>query len=452
MRLPKTRTQFRSYEVPVQGELPSVVLVGRPNVGKSLLFNRLTQSKEALVADFPGLTRDRLYGLGRLGQQAYLVIDTGGLGVADKSLDALMSQQVQCAIQEASHIFMVVDARAGLMSEDQLIAQQLRKSHKSISLIVNKAEGLASASSEFFQLGLGVPHPISALHNQGITSLIESLQLFSKTSVEQTPPLQTQAIKIAMIGRPNAGKSTLMNRLLGQTRSLVSEQPGTTRDSVAARLEHRGAFYTLIDTAGIRRQARIEAGIERFSVIKSLQAVQASQVVLLLIDASAGITDQDLHLLQFVIDAGRALVVVINKWDGLSSTQRRQIRVQLQHRLRFVSFAKICFISALHGTGVGDLFLPIQQAYTSATQSVSTAHLTRLLQQAVETHTPPIVQGRTIKLRYAHPGGHNPPVILIHGRHTQLVPETYRRYLAHFYQRALKSVGTPLRVIFKEST
>lgn len=449
---PKVRTQFQRYVAPPLHSLPSIVLIGRVNVGKSMIFNRLTRTREALVADFPGLTRDRLYGLGRIGDRPYLVVDTGGLGVVDRNLNILMKEQLRQAIEEAEQILMVVDAQSGLHHDDPLIAKRLRLSHKPVTLIVNKSEGLENsiAACEFFKLGLGNPYPISALHGQGLDTLMT--QVLGKISELPVTTVQEHqaGIRVAIVGRPNAGKSTLINRVLGYERSLVSDQPGTTRDSIPVSVQYRGNYYTLIDTAGVRRQAKIKVDIEKFSVIKSLQAIHVSQVVLLLIDAQVGITDQDLHLVRFILETGRALVIAVNKWDGLLPEIRLQIQKSLKQRLRFVTFVKVCFISALQGTGVGDLFAPIQEAYASAMQALSTHHLTRLLQKAIEAHAPPSIQGRAIKLRYAHPGGHNPPIILIHGKQTRYVPASYKRYLESFYRHALLSVGTPLKVQFKE--
>jgi GTPase len=476
-QLKKIRVQSCAYDLPISDhQLPTLVLVGRPNVGKSLLFNRLIQRHEALVADLPGLTRDRLYGIGYLEQQAYLVIDTGGLGGEDKYLDKFIIQQVQEAVQEATHILMVVDAQVGLQHEDQVILQRLRATHKPITLLINKAEGLVPAlvASEFYPLGLERLRPVSALQNQGIKAIVEAL-LFPITTnkmapinkvneekevdrggVQSTqinaPPGPCESIKIAIVGRPNVGKSTLVNRLLGKTRSLVTDQPGTTRDSITVGFQHQNEDYILIDTAGIRRSAKIEKGVEQLSVIKSLQAIYASQVVLFLLDAQTGITDQDLHLLRFVLESGRSLVIAVNKWDGLPTAARKQLQTQLNWRLRFVSFVKICFISAREGSGISTIFLPIKAAFKSAIQPMYTGQLTRWLMQALEAHAPPSVGGRqSIKLRYAHPGGYNPPLILIHGRGTKAVPESYRRYLERFYRQVLGSVGTPLRILFKEN-
>jgi len=438
--------------------LPTIAIVGRPNVGKSTLFNCLTRTRDALVADLPGLTRDRLYGQGQVGFHPYLVVDTGGLGAEENSIDELMAQQAQQAIHDADQVLFVVDARSGPTAADQRIAQMLRELNKPITLVVNKAEGLnpSIASSEFFALGLGEPQIISAAHQQGIHSLMECVlpppaEKITPEATEAEEPEKFSGIKIAIVGRPNVGKSTLVNRILGEERVVVFDQPGTTRDSISIPFERRGKNYILIDTAGVRRRGRVEEGIEKFSVIKTLQAIESSNVVIMVINAQEGISDQDLHLLGFILDAGKALVIAVNKWDGLSPDQREEVKRGLDRRLSFVNFAKIKFISALHGTGVGELFPLIEKAYKSATLEVSTSELTRLLEQAIATHQPPLVQGRRVRLRYAHPGGHNPPVIVIHGKQTKALPNSYRRYLESFYRKALRMTGTPIRIAFKDS-
>jgi GTP-binding protein len=441
--------------------LPSFVLVGRPNVGKSSLFNCLTKTRHALVADVPGLTRDRLYGKGVLGEKPYIVVDTGGLsGGKEKNIGFLMELQTQRAIREADHVLFLVDGREGLSALDQQLAQTLRQLNKQITLVINKSEGLNPAllQSEFSLLGFDVASMaiVSAAHGQGIQDLMEKvLSHFSEVdSLTSERPIQEETsdprIKVAIIGKPNVGKSTLLNRILGEERAIVFDQPGTTRDSIANDVEYRGKLYTFIDTAGIRRKSKTTEGIEKFSVIKSLQAIEASNVVLLVIDAQEGISEQDLHLLGFILETGKALIIAVNKWDGLSNDQRAQVKKELDRRLQFVQFAKLIFISALHGTGVGNLFALIQQAYRSATQVISTSRLTRLLEQAVNAHQPPLSRGRSVKLRYAHPGGYNPPIILIHGQHSRSLPESYRRYLENFYRKALGSVGSPIRIEFRD--
>ena len=441
--------------------LPSIVLVGRPNVGKSSLFNCLTKTRHALVADIPGLTRDRLYGKGVMGNQPYIVVDTGGLtGNKEKDITFLMEQQTQRAINEADHVLFLVNAREGLSALDQELAQLLRRLNKRITLVINKSEGLDPAllQSEFSLLGFDATSLsiISATHGQGIQGLMEKVLSHFPNSETLTSEhalseeVMIPRIKVSIIGKPNVGKSTLLNRILGEERAIVFDQPGTTRDSTENDVEYRGKLYTFIDTAGIRRKSKTLQEIEKYSVIKSLQAIEASNVVLLVIDAQEGISEQDLHLLGFILESGRALIIAVNKWDGLSNEQRAQVKKDLDRRLQFVSFAKLIFISALHGTGVGNLFALIQQAYRSATQSLSTSRLTRLLEQAVNAHQPPLSRGRAVKLRYAHPGGYNPPIILIHGQYASFLPESYRRYLENFYRRTLKIIGSPIRIEFRD--
>lgn len=440
--------------------LHSIVIVGRPNVGKSSLFNCLTKTRQALVADIPGLTRDRLYGQGVVGPQPYIVVDTGGLTTGKKEgIDALMEQQTQCAISEANDVLLVVDGRVGLTSLDQLLAQKLRKLNKNITLVINKGEGLNpdALQSEFASLGFSAVFIISASHAQGVETMMEKVLApvpLTHTSVDQVQneqeELSATRVKVAIIGKPNVGKSTLLNRILGEERVIVFDLPGTTRDSTAHAFSYRNKFYTLIDTAGIRKKSKRGDIIENFSVIKSLQAIESCHVVMMLIDAREGISDQDLHLLGFILESGKALIIAVNKWDGLSAEERAQVKKELDRRLQFVSFAKLVFISALHGTGVGNLFALIQRAYRSATRPLSTSRLTRLLEKAVHAHQPPLSRGRAIKLRYAHPAGYNPPFILIHGHHTHALPESYRRYLENFYREALHIVGSPIKIEFRE--
>lgn len=431
---------------------PVIALVGRPNVGKSTLFNRITRTQNALVADFPGLTRDRQYGDAEFDGKAFIVVDTGGIGVEDIAVDELMSKQSTVALQESDAVFFLVDARAGLTAVDQTIASFLRKTGKAVYLVVNKTDGLddAVALSEFQSLGFAAVYGISATHGHGMNTLLHAL---TKTFPETSDTTDTtEAIKIAFVGRPNVGKSTLINRILKEERVVVYDMPGTTRDSIAIPFEREGENYVLIDTAGVRRRSRVDEKIEKFSVVKTLQAIKESHVCLMLLDAKEGLTDQDLHLLGFIIESGKGLVVAINKWDGLTEEQRDSVRSELDRRLQFVHFAKIRFISALHGSGVGNLFKDINEAYDSATQSFSTPQLTRLLQDLVAQHEPPMVGGRRIKLRYAHAGGHNPPVIVIHGNQVDALPNSYRRYLMNAFLDHLKLVGTPLKLEFKSGT
>lgn len=429
--------------------IPAIALVGRPNVGKSTLFNRLTHTQDALVADFPGLTRDRQYGQAHFENKPFIVIDTGGVGVDDLAVDALMSKQSEIALDEANLILFLVDGRAGLTGIDETIAQRLRKINKPVYLIVNKIDGLDEEiiCSEFQKLGFNEVHPISATHGRGMQSLLQALPIDVEPVVAEDA--DTKAIKIAFAGRPNVGKSTLINRILGEERVIVYDMPGTTRDSIAIPFERDGKPYILIDTAGVRRRSRVNEKIEKFSVIKTLQAIKESHVCMMLLDAQEGLTEQDMHILSFIIESGKALVIAVNKWDGLDDDHKEQVRAELTRRLHFVHFAKIRFISALHGSGVGLLFKDIEQAYTSATQAFSTPKLTRLLQDVVTQHTPPMVNGRRIKLRYAHTGGHNPPIIVIHGNQLESLPDSYKRYLSNAFVSHLNLVGTPLKLEFK---
>ncbi|KTD23098.1 GTP-binding protein EngA [Legionella lansingensis] len=431
--------------------VPVIALVGRPNVGKSTLFNRLTHTQDALVADFPGLTRDRQYGQAYFNQKPFIVIDTGGVGVDDLAIDALMSKQSEMALEEANIILFLVDGRAGLTGVDEEIAKRLRKISKPIYLIVNKTDGMDEeiACSEFQELGFTEVYPISATHGRGTQTLLSNLTAdFAPSLQEET---DNKAIKIAFVGRPNVGKSTLINRILGEERVVVYDMPGTTRDSIAVPFARDEKPYILIDTAGIRRRARVEEKIEKFSVIKTLQSIKESHVCMMLLDAQEGITEQDLHLLGFIIEAGKALVIAVNKWDGLDDDHKEKVKAELSRRLQFAHFAKIRFISALHGSGVGLLFKDIEQAYSSAMQAFSTPKLTRLLQDVVSQHTPPMVRGRRIKLRYAHAGGHNPPIIVIHGNQLESLPDSYKRYLNNAFVSHLGLVGTPLKLEFKGS-
>ena len=429
--------------------VPVIALVGRPNVGKSTLFNRITRTQDALVADFPGLTRDRQYGEAEFDKKTFIVIDTGGVGVDDLAVDALMSKQSAVALIESDIVFFLVDARAGLTAVDHTIATHLRKTGKVVHLIVNKTDGLDDdcALAEFQSLGFTDIHGISATHGHGMQEL---LQTVTDTFPPEEPiAAETSAIKIAFAGRPNVGKSTLINRILGEERVVVYDMPGTTRDSISIPFTRDRHDYVLIDTAGVRRRSRVEVAIEKFSVIKTLQAIKESHVCLMLLDAQEGITDQDLHLLGFIIESGKALVIAINKWDGLTEDHKERVRQELSRRLLFANFAQIRFISALHGSGVGGLFKDINQAYASATQALSTPQLTRLLQELVVKHTPPLVNGRRIKLRYAHAGGQNPPLIVIHGNQVASLPESYKRYLMNAFSDHLKLVGTPLKMEFR---
>lgn len=432
--------------------LPVIALIGRPNVGKSTLFNCLTRTQNALVADFPGLTRDRQYGEALFENKPYIVIDTGGVGVEDASVDALMSKQSQTAIEEADVIFFLVDARSGLISIDETIASSLRKLNKPVYLVVNKTDGVDKevVCADFASLGFASMHAIAASHGRGLSSLLEeALSPFSVNKTDELDTLDTDAIRIAFIGRPNVGKSTLINRMLGEERVVVYDMPGTTRDSIAIPFERDEQAYVLIDTAGLRRRSRVFEKIEKFSIIKTLQSIKQSHVCLMLIDAQEGLTEQDLHLIGFIIEAGKALVIAVNKWDGLAEEKKEHIRQDIDRRLHFAHFATVRFISALHGSGVGTLFKDIRLGYMAATQKFSTPKLTRLLQDISSAHPPPLVQGRRVKLRYAHAGGHNPPIIVIHGNQLHALPASYKRYLTNAFSEKLQLVGTPLKVEFK---
>jgi len=441
--------------------LPVIALIGRPNVGKSTLFNRLTRSRDALVADYPGLTRDRKYGFGKLGPIPYLVIDTGGVAGGEEGIDEAMVDQTIRALQEADVAVIMVDGRSGLTAADEHVAELARRHAKQTRLAVNKAEGLdeAIANSEFHALGLGEPIAVSAAHGDRIGALMDDLlsgfvvdepeEELGEEGLDEEDD-EDRELRIAVVGRPNVGKSTLINRILGEERLVVFDQPGTTRDSVSVPFERNDRKYVLIDTAGIRRKARVHETIEKFSIVKALQAIEQAEVVISVLDAQEGVTEQDVSLLGLVLERGRALVVVTNKWDGLSADHRKKVRDDLERRLPFLDFAERITISALHGTAVGDLLPAVERAYKAAMRSMSTTELTNELEAAVIAHTPPLVRGRRIKLRYAHQGGRNPPVIVIHGNQVERLPEAYRRYLINRFRKAFKLKGTPVRLAFKK--
>jgi GTP-binding protein len=433
--------------------IPVIALIGRPNVGKSTLFNVFTRSRDAIVANEPGLTRDRQYGVGERDGKTFIVIDTGGLSGEKQDLDELMARQTRLAMEEADEILFLVDAKDGLSSGDRLIADLVRKSGKTCRVIVNKTDGFNpdQVQAEFFALGFEHVSLIAAAHRKGTGALLDELlaaypQTHTPPEASETGPL------VAVIGRPNVGKSTLINRLAGEDRVVAFDQPGTTRDTISVPFERHGKPYTLIDTAGVRRRGKVQQAIEKFSVIKALEAIEKAHVVIVVIDARDGLTDQDLTLLGYVIDSGRALVIAINKCDGLDPDQREQNRKALQRRLSFVDFAAQHFISALHGTGVGELMASVDQAYASAFRDLNTRYLTDLLEEAVFKHNPPMHHGRRVKLRYAHQGGRNPPIIVIHGNQTQHLPAVYQRYLTNFFIDKLKLKGTPLRIQFKSGS
>ena len=425
---------------------PVIALVGRPNVGKSTLFNRLTRSRDAIVANLPGLTRDRQYGKGLHNGKSFIVIDTGGITGYEGGINFEMASQSLLAIDEASICLFLVDARDGLTPDDEKIVDYLRKSNKNSYLVVNKVDGLDAdqATADFYSLGLTQIFSITATQGRGVNSLLK--EVLSGAEDDENEAEVATGIKIAIAGRPNVGKSTLVNRMLGEERVVVYDQPGTTRDSVYIPFERHGKKYTLIDTAGIRKRGKTKETVEKFSVVKSLQAIQGANVVVLLVDAHESIVEQDLHLLGYVIDSGRALVIAINKWEGMEDSQKDTIKSDIRRRFTFVDFATIHFISALHGTGVGDLYKSIHKAYNSAKKKLSTNQLTQVLQKAVTDHVPPMVNGRRIKLRYAHPGGQNPPTIVIHGKQTKKLPAHYSRYLEKTFRSLLKLEGTPVRI------
>jgi len=437
--------------------VPVIALVGRPNVGKSTLFNRLTKSRDAIVADVSGLTRDRQYGEAVWQGKPYIVVDTGGITGEEEGLDMMMAGQSLQAIEEADAVLFLVDSRAGRTAGDELIATHLRKRNKHTYLIANKIDGADPDAilGEFSQLGVGAPIGISASHGRNINPMLDAVlndEAWDKVATDEDgAPLVVEAIgtKIAVIGRPNVGKSTLVNRMLGEDRVVVFDQAGTTRDSIYIPYERHEKPYTLIDTAGVRRRGKVFEAIEKFSVIKTLQAIQDANVVIFVVDAREGIVEQDLHLLGFVLEAGRALVIAVNKWDGMENEEKEFVKTELQRRLIFAQFADLHFISALHGSGVGLLYKSVDKAFESAMTKIPTRRMTEILEDAVTEHQPPMVNGRRIKLRYAHLGGSNPPIIIVHGNQVDSVPRSYTRYLENTYRKVLKLAGTPIRVEYK---
>lgn len=430
---------------------PTLVLVGRPNVGKSTLFNRLTRTRDALVADMPGLTRDRHYGEGRLGDRPYLVVDTGGLEpIAKDGILREMAKQTETALAEADAVVFLVDGRDGLTPQDKRIADTLRRLSARVWLAVNKTEGMNTAmvTAEFHELALGDPHPVSAAHGEGVRELVDAV-LQSLPQAEQSAEDVPDVPHIAVIGRPNVGKSTLINSLLGEERLIAFDQPGTTRDSIHVPFERKGKSYVLIDTAGVRRKGKVFEAVEKFSVIKTLQAIDEANVVVLVLDAQAEISEQDAHLAGFIVERGRALVVAVNKWDGLEEYPREQIKAQLSRKLMFLAFARTHYISALEGSGLGALLASVDEAYQAAMAKLPTPKLTRTMMAAVAKQAPPRAGLFRPKLRYAHQGGSNPPVIVIHGSALNHVPETYRRYLEGVFRSSFGLTGTPLRVEFR---
>jgi GTP-binding protein len=431
--------------------IPVIALVGRPNVGKSTLFNYLTRTRDALVADYPGLTRDRQYGRGVVGDIPYIVVDTGGLSLESETVDSLMAKQTQQAIDESDVVFFLVDAHAGVTAADEEIAQRLRQTRKEIILLVNKIDGVDPdmAIADFYGLGVGDPRPISSTQGRNIKKVLADVFSDYEVIEEDEDEGQEEGIRIGIVGRPNVGKSTLVNRLVGEERVVACDMPGTTRDSIEVNFEQNGKHYVLVDTAGVRRRTRVTETIEKFSVIKAMQAIEDADVVIVVMDAHAGIAEQDVRLLGYCLDAGCGVIIAINKWDGLDSDEREEVKNALDRKLAFIDYAEIHFISALHGSGVGHLMESVEQAYNSAMTDMPTAALTRVLESAVAAHQPPLVRGHRIKLRYAHQGGKNPPVIVIHGNQTDAIPNTYKRYLNNYFRKELHLVGTPLRLEFK---
>ena len=434
--------------------LPVVAIVGRPNVGKSTLFNALTHTRDALVADMPGVTRDRQYGISQVGKRPCLLVDTGGLITNAEGIDYLTAQQVLQAIDEANTVLFVVSARDGLTADDEEIAARLRRESCEVILVANKTDGLDedTALAEFAALGMGDPLGITASHRRGLDSMM-------KAAIETLPPEEEtedededeDILRLAVVGRPNVGKSTLVNRLLGEERVLAFDQPGTTRDTITTRLERDGRKYELIDTAGVRRRSKVTEAVEKFSIIKALQAIERAHVVVLMLDASEGLTDQDTTLLGHILNQGRALVIALNKWDGLDPDHRKRVKSELDRKLAYVEWAQRVTMSALHGSGIQELLNAVHRAWASALSDFSTPELTRVLKAAFEAHQPPMKQGRTAKLRYAHSGGKLPPRIIIHGSRTETIPEAYRRYLVNRFIKHFKLKGTPLFLDFRNS-
>ena len=434
--------------------LPTIALVGRPNVGKSTLFNRLTKTRDALVADFPGLTRDRHYGRGIVGDRPYLVVDTGGFEpMVDTGILVEMARQTLQAVDEADVVVFLVDGRQGATAQDKVIADKLRRSGRKIFLAVNKCEGMnrAIAASDFFELGLGEPYAISSAHGDGVRELL-NLALEPFPVEEEIEHNGEQPPKIAIVGRPNVGKSTLVNALLGEERVIAFDEAGTTRDSIHIDFERGGKKYTLVDTAGVRRRGKVFEAIEKFSVIKTLQSIEDANVVVLVLDAQDAVTEQDGSLAAFVLETGRALVVAVNKWDGLSEEKRDIVKKDMDRKLHFLTYAKFHYVSALKSQGLPPLMKSVDAAFAAAMAKLSTPKLTRVLEMAIEQHQPPITGGVRPKMRYAHQGGKNPPIIVIHGNHVSKIPASYRRFLEGCFRKAFELSGTPLDIQFRQGS
>ena len=434
--------------------LPSVALVGRPNVGKSTLFNALTRTRDALVHDEPGVTRDRHYGVCRIeGERPFVVVDTGGIAGSEEGLAGATAKQSRAAAAEADLVLFVVDGREGASALDDEILRWLRKAARPVLLVVNKTDGLdaRAALAEFSRYGYADSFAVSSAHRHGIDELLEGiLARLPEAGAGEVLDNDPDRVRIAFVGRPNVGKSTLVNRILGEERMIASDVPGTTRDSIAVDLARDGRRYRLIDTAGLRRKSKVDEAVEKFSIIKTLQAIEQCQVAVIMLDASEGVTEQDASVLGAVLDAGRALVVAVNKWDGLSTYQREQTEALLSRKLAFVQWAEAVRISAKHGSGLRELFRAIHRAHASATRQFSTAEVTRALEIAYEASPPPVVRGHVAKLRFAHPGGENPPTFVVHGTRLRTLSATYTRYLENFFRKRFKLVGTPVKFVFKE--
>ncbi|HUS25428.1 MAG TPA: ribosome biogenesis GTPase Der [Candidatus Binatia bacterium] len=430
--------------------LPVLALVGRTNVGKSTLFNRLTHSRDALVSDLPGLTRDRQYGFGALDERRFIVVDTGGLMSGGDALARMAERQARAALDEADTVLFVVDVRAGLTGADRELADDLRKRGKPVFVAANKSESLGPESAaEFFGLGLGEPWAISAEHGQGVEALLAAALAGLADGAPEADEKDDGAIRVAIVGRPNVGKSTLVNRLVGEDRVLAHGEPGTTRDAIAVPFERDGQRYVLVDTAGIRRRARVEEHVEKLSVVKSLQAIERADVVIAVVDAQSEIGVHDARLLGLAAQRGRGLVLAVNKWDGLTPGARERVSSDVDFKLPFLDFMPVHHISAMHGSGLAGLMADVREVYESTRRELPTPALTRALEAAVEKNQPPAVVGRRIKLRYAHAGGRNPPVIVVHGNQTERLPGSYKRYLANEFRAAFQLKGVPVVVEFR---